>query len=71
VDPLSGEELLEHPPPEFHYYDVRPLEPPASLLKITPHRDVITVGEKDYIREVDDDEEGVTEIPTDDLVDRA
>jgi hypothetical protein len=59
IDPTSGEELLEQPPPEFHYMDVRLLEEPVqsstSFLKITAHDDVITVGEKDYIKDVDED----------------
>jgi hypothetical protein len=60
VDPLSGEELLENPPPDFHYMDVRPLKAPenittTSFLKISNYPDVITVGERDYIKEADED----------------
>lgn len=59
IDPATGEELLEHPPPEFHYMDVRPIGEDrfASLLKISTYSDVITVGEKDYINDIDEDGE--------------
>src|SRR5271155_5196336 len=65
TDPASGEELLEHPPPEFHYHDCRPIEPYSSFLKIMAHRDVITVGERDYIKDVDEDISA--EVPTEQL----
>src|SRR6202035_626842 len=52
-------ELLEQPPPEFMYMDTRPLEvdTTTSFLKITAHKDVITVGERDYIKDIDEDGE--------------
>ena len=66
-DPDSGEELLEHPPLDFHYLHVKPIES-TIFLKITPQKDVITIGEKDYVTKTDGEEgEGDTEIPTDDL----
>lgn len=65
VDPLSGEELLEHPPPEFHYMDVCSIEDPkhTSFLKIGNYPDVITLGERDYIKEADED----GDLPTSEL----
>lgn len=70
VDPISGMELLEQPPPEFHYIDVRPLcdEDYTPFLKITTHKDVITVGERDYIREIDEDEEHKEEKKSEDVL---
>jgi hypothetical protein len=55
IDPLSGEEVMEHPPPEFHYMDARQDDDVTSFLKITTHSDVITVGERDYIKDIDED----------------
>src|SRR6202023_986075 len=47
IDPTTGMEMLERPPPEFHYIDVRPSSDDnyTSFLKISTYKDVITVGE--------------------------
>lgn len=59
TDPVSGAELFEQPPPDFHYIDVRSLEidNKAHFLKITTHGDVITVGQRDYIKDIDEEGE--------------
>jgi hypothetical protein len=60
IDPASGEELLESPPADFHFLDVRPLELNYEL-QVRFYSSVITVGTRDYIALADDAGDGSKE----------
>src|SRR5579862_602999 len=59
VNSHSSKELLKQPLPDFYYMNVRSLKehPYATFFKIESYSDVITVRERNYIKEADQDEE--------------